>query len=142
MSESPLTQADADRVLERFYRCTDGVIRRVDLAFDPDRDDSRATIICSVKDDAADAEWVNVVFRVRGLRELAMTEGRVSYRVLSDGLTLGWFEGLVFLDFGPYTSEPSGVEDFRRSGCFFAGLSATWEVVPYAEAAGQSAAPA
>jgi hypothetical protein len=56
--------------------------------------------------------------------------------VLSDGLTLGWFEGLVFLDFGPYTSEPDGVDDFRRSGCYFAGLSATWEVVPYAESTG------
>lgn len=136
MNESPLTQADADRVLERFYRCNDGLIRRIDLVFEPNRDDSRATIICSVKDDAADAEWVNVIFRVRGLRELSMVEGRTSYRVLSDGLTVGWFDGLVFLDFGPYTSEPSGVEDFRRSGCYFAGLTATWEVVPYAESTG------
>lgn len=136
MSESPFTQADASRVLERFYRCNDGLIRRVDLVFEPNRDESRATIVCSVKDDEAGAEWVNVIFRVRGLHEHTMTEGRVSYRVLSDGLTLGWFEGLVFLDFGPYTTEPDGVDDVRRSGCYFAGLSATWEVVPYAESVG------
>jgi len=136
MNESPLTQADAESVLERFYRCNDGLIRRVDLVFEPNRDDSRATIVCSVKDDAADAAWVNVIFRVRGLRELTMSEGNVTYRVLSDGLTLGWFEGLVFLDFGPYTSEPSGVDDYRRSGCYFAGHSATWEAVPYTESAG------
>lgn len=133
MNESPLIQADAERVLERFYRCNDGLIRRIDLAFEPDRDDSRATIVCSVKDDAADAAWVNVIFQVRGLREVAMVEGQTSFRVLSDGLTVGWFDGLIFLDFGPYTSEPRGVDDFRRSRCYFAGLTATWEVAPYAE---------
>ncbi len=136
MSENPLTQADSESVLERFYRFSDGLIRRIDLVFEPNRDDSRATIACSVRDDAAGSEWVNVIFRVRGLREFTMTEGRVSYRVLSDGLALGWFEGLVFLDFGPYTSAPSGVDDYRRSGCYFAGHSATWEIVPYNESAG------
>jgi hypothetical protein len=136
MNVSLFTPGDADSVLERFYRCNDGLIRRVDLVFEPNRDDSRATIVCSVKDDAADAQWVNVIFRVRRLREFTMSEGNVTYRVLSDGLTLGWFEGLIFLDFGPYTSEPSGVDDYRRSGCYFAGHSATWEVVPYTESAG------
>ena len=136
MNENPLTQAEADGVLERFYRCNDGVIRRIDQVFEPDRDDSRATIICSVRDDSADAAWVNVIFRIRGLRELSMVEGRTSHRVLSDGLIVGWFDGLVFLDFGLYTTEPRGVDDFRRAGCYFAGLSATWEVAPYAESTG------
>lgn len=130
MTQHALTQADAESVLARFYRCYDGVIRRVELVFQPNRDDSVATIECSVKDGAADSAWVTVRFCVRGLREFTLSEGTTTYRVLSDGLTLGWFAGLLFLDFGPYTSDPAGVADFRRSGCYFAGHTATWEVLP------------
>jgi hypothetical protein len=133
MSEQPFTKANVDQVLDRFYRCSDGVIRRVELDFKSDRESSTATIVCSVRDSDAAAQWVNLICRVRGLSEFSFSEGRTSYRVLSDGLVIGWFEDLIFLDFGPYTVEPDSVEDFRRSGCYFAGKSATWEVVPYSE---------
>ena len=131
MSAHLFAEADVNSVLDRFYRCNDGVIRRIELVFCPAREKSEATIECSVRDDLDGASWVNLICRVRGVSEFAMSEGNVSHRVLSDGLAIGWFDGLVFLDFSPYTTDPDGIDDFRRSGCYFAGESATWEVVPY-----------
>lgn len=133
MNAIALSPHSVDDVLNRFYRCSDGVIRHVDIVFRSAPAGSEATITISVRDGSAEAQWVNLIWRVEGLEELAFLEGRTSYRVLSDGVVVGWFEGLTFLDFGPYTSAPEGVEDFRRSGFYFAGKAVSWEVVPYAE---------
>lgn len=136
MNQITPTRADIDKELDRFYRFNDGIIRRVDMVFRPNRQDSEAAIECSVRDGEASAQWVNVICRVRALSEFSLSEGRTSYRVLSDGLVVGWFDDLIFLDFGPYTSEPEGIDDFRRSGFYFAGKSVTWEIVPYDERSG------
>lgn len=128
-----LTPDSVDAVLSRFNRFNDGLIRSIDVKFKTNRDDSVAIVTVSTKDTSADDDWFNVILRIQGLREVNFSEGRTSYIVLSDGLVVGWFEGLIFLDFGPYSTAPKGVEDFRKSGCYFAGKSATWQVEPYAE---------
>ncbi len=133
MNTSILTPESTDAMLDRFNRFNDGLLRSIELSFRTNRDDSEAVVTVSTRDTSADDDWVNVTLRVRGLREVNFSEGRTSYIVLSDGLVVGWFEGLVFLDFGAYSTSPRGVEDFRKSGCYFAGKSATWEVEPYAE---------
>jgi hypothetical protein len=88
-------------VLERFNYFNDGLIRSIEVSFRTNRDDSEAIVTVATRDTSADDDWVNVTFRIQGLREVNFSEGRTSYIVLSDGLIVGRFEGLVFLDFDP-----------------------------------------
>jgi hypothetical protein len=133
MSISPLTFENADSVLDRFNRFNDGIIRSIELTFKTNRDNSEAVVTVSTRDTSADGDWVNVIFRIHGLCEVTFVEGRTSFIVLSDGLHVSSYGGLVFLDFGAYSTSPRGIEDLRKSGCYLGGQSATWEVIQYSE---------
>ena len=42
---------------------------------------------------------------------------------LADGLTIGRFNDLYYVDLQPWTDKPSGVHDYRASSCYAAGMS-------------------
>lgn len=68
------------------------------------------------------------------VEEFAVRESaKESSRVLSSGLQIEVFNGLLFFDFAPYSVSPRGVEDYRRSGFYIAGRSFSWTVEEYSE---------
>lgn len=112
--------------LERFSHCYDGVVRDVSIDFAA----KRAVVNLLVRDREAKEEdgWVHLTLEVEGLTELSLSEGKSTCIVLSGGLQVGFFNGIIYLDFCPYTEVPVGVEDFRRSDFLIAGARCAWSV--------------
>jgi hypothetical protein len=125
--------ANVKTFLERFHHFEDGIIRNVSIRFRSPKTLNEATIVCSVRDGDDESNWCNVSLTVSSFSDCAVAEGSTTHVILSQGLQIGWFSGKIFLDFSPYTSEPDGEEDFRRSQFYFAGARAVYEVVPYEE---------
>ncbi len=128
---SMLIEDQVSSFLDRFHHCYDGLVRAISILFASGNSLSTAKIVISVRDATDPASWVNVHLELDGLKEFALREGQASYQVLSDGLKIGFFGDLIFLDFAPYTDDPDGVEDFRRSEFYFASRSCKWQVHPY-----------
>jgi hypothetical protein len=124
-----------DRFLSRFYGCHDSVLRAVKILW---ATDNRADVILtlSVRDiQGKDGEeWVNVRLKIAAVEEICLKESsKVGYTVLSNGIQIGVFEDLILFDLDPYTLEPEGIQDYRRSRFYFAGRDFAWKVEPYKE---------
>ena len=77
---------------------------------------------------------MNVHMAITEVEEFALREGpKESCRVLSGGLQIEVFNGLLFFDFAPYSVSPQGLDDYRRSGFYLAGRSFSWKVEKYSE---------
>jgi hypothetical protein len=64
---------------------------------------------------------VNVAFDVTGLTEVVRTGEDQTGLLMSNGLQVGFYDDLVYLDFCPHTREPAGKEDFLKSDLMVAG---------------------
>jgi hypothetical protein len=119
--------------LERFYHCYDGLVREVRINFAT----RSATVLLSVQDRETedDEGWINLALEVEGFKELSLSEGKATCVVLSGGLQVGFFDGVIYLDICPYTEAPTGLEDFRRSLFLVAGERCTWTLSPYTDVA-------
>jgi hypothetical protein len=125
-----------DRFLSRFYACQDGVLRAIRMVFSSAANRTDVIVTLSVRDARGPSgqDWVNVRVKIRDVAEVGLRESsQVAYQVLSQGVHIGLFEQLSFFDFDPYTLEPGGVEDDRRSRFYFAGRDFAWRVEPYRE---------
>ena len=52
---------------------------------------------------------------------------------LADGLTIGRFNDLYYVDLQPWTDQPSGVHDYRASSCYAAGFTLRWDLLDESE---------
>ncbi len=121
--------------LNRFYHCYDSIIRCITLTTSDASNTSKAHVILSTRDEeGADDGWVNLNIKIENLIEYTGSNPE-SYtnEVLSDGIKIGFYDGLIYLDFEPYTDEPEGIEDFKRSNCLFIGKEIFWETILYSE---------
>ena len=114
--------------LERFYQCADGVVREVQVDFVTKS--ATVTLSCQDREREIRQPWINLVFDVQEVVELRLIEGESTCVVLSQGLHVGFFDGLIYLDFCPYTAAPAGVEDFKRSHFLVVGERCTWALEP------------
>jgi hypothetical protein len=120
-----------DALLERFSRFYDAVLVEVHLVLPRAARERRATARLIAED--VEGTWHSVSFVVEQLTEFAFAEGRSSNLVLSDGLGVHLVDGRTFLDLAPYTEEPAGLDDLRRSPQYIAGGSCEVEVEPFRE---------
>lgn len=79
----------------------------------------------------ADTGWCNVVIAIDDVSEIRFREGLSTRRVLSDGLTIAWFNGKVWFDLSPHASDPAAADDFRRSDFYVVGESFAWRAEQY-----------
>lgn len=123
--------------LEQFNHCFDGVLRRFKVRFLPSEPLGRVYLTLSVQRPLSrriKAGWVNVRLAIKEVEEFVFKESsKETGRVLSSGLRIYPFNGLLFFDFAPYSLNPSGIEDFRRSGFYIAGRSFSWKVEEFCE---------
>jgi len=135
MNRSQVGHAGA--FLAQFHNCYDGLMRGVRFRYTAAEVHSRAVVVLSVRQSTTlevNDGWVNVRLAIEHVEEYALKESaKVSCRVLSGGLQINAFRDLLFFDFDPYSDEPTGVEDFRRSGFYIAGRSFSWRVGEYSE---------
>jgi hypothetical protein len=118
--------------LDRFNSFNDAVVRRVGYCYDASGH-RQATLTISTQDQQSDAGWSNVVIVIDNVSEIAFREGKSTRQILSDGLAVCWFDGDVWCDLSPYSSEPDTVDDFRRSDFYVVGEALAWRVEQYSE---------
>jgi hypothetical protein len=118
--------------LDRFCSFHDAVVRRLEHHYEASG--RRQTILTvSAQDQESGQGWSNVVLVIDGVSEIGFREGQSTRQVLSDGLILTWFNGHVWCDLSPYTSEPSSIDDVRRSDFYVVGEVLRWRSEPYSE---------
>jgi hypothetical protein len=129
-----LDRGQAEGLLSRFDACNDAVLRKIQLHVGSPGGRNRAVVELAARDsESSEArKWVRLELTVFDVKEFRLHEDpQESYYVLSLGLKVGCFGGLYFLDFGPYTDEPEGIEDYRRSRFYIAGSDFKWRVLAY-----------
>ena len=121
--------------LNRFYQCYDSIIRCITLITTGVSNNSKAQVILSVRDEEAHGDgWVNLNIKIENFIELiGANPDNYTNEVLSDGIKVGFYDGLIYLDFEPYTDEPEGLEDFKKSKCLLIGKEILWETTLYSE---------
>jgi len=122
-----LDQSSAHEFLNRFNSFNDAVVRGVEYRYDASGF-RRMTLTVSTQDMEADTGWCNVIVVINKVSEIAFREGLSTRQILSDGLTLSWFNGKVWCDLSPHASEPVTADDFRRSDFYVVGESFAWRV--------------
>jgi hypothetical protein len=127
-----LDQLAVREFLDRFNSFNDAVVRRVEFRYGASGR-RQATLTISTQDQRSDVTRSNVVIVIDNVSESGFREGKSTRQVLSDGLTVAWFNGEVWCDLSPYAQEPTSVEDFRRSDFYVAGEALTWRTAPYRE---------
>lgn len=108
------------------FNCFDGLVKRFEIAFSQEKGRVGELEIL-VRD--TDESWIQLLLRVQGLTEAHFVEGKSTIAVMTDGLDIEWVNGTLFIVFSPYTDEPEGVEDLRRSDGYLAGDRCDWEIV-------------
>ncbi|HEY1381326.1 MAG TPA: hypothetical protein VGF55_31285 [Gemmataceae bacterium] len=124
----PRLDPDAtDDFLRRFHRGRDGRLLAVDLRTARGR---VATVSFTVRlrdADHDDAE-TDVRLELGEVNELRLqVRPTEAPEALEDGIAIGTFGGLTFVDLMPWTDRPSGVHDYRASNCYAAGATVRWE---------------
>src|SRR4051812_25671983 len=99
-----LDQPSLREFLDRFNSFNDAVIRRVEYHYGASGR-RQATLTISTQDRQSDAGWSNVVVVIGNVSEIAFREGKSTRQVLWDGLAVAWFNGDVWCDLSPYSSE-------------------------------------
>jgi len=121
--------------LSRFYHCYDSIIRCITMITINESSTSKAQVILSARDEEGDDDgWINLNIKIENLNDfIGRNPDNYTNEVLSDGIKIGFYDGLIYLDFEPYTDEPEGIEDFKRSNCLFIGKEIYWETMIYSE---------
>lgn len=116
-----LDEPGAANLRERFAGFFDAVLIRVELELPQAPAERRADVTVIAAD--IDGTWKSVRFTVDALREFKLSEGRISNRVLSDGLGIHFISDGVLLDLAPYTTEAVAEDLLRRSHQYVVGRS-------------------
>lgn len=119
------------RLARQFHNFDDGLLMALALDFGDKNQKSYAKIELIARDNSLEEErWGRLRIKVIDLSEFRIEKTwRTDVRVLSFGVSIGCFDGLVFVDFS--SPEPESVEDYRRSKCYVGGKSASAEVLFY-----------
>ena len=117
--------------LTRFYHCYDGFIRYVEVDFRAKK--VKVSLSTQDKETRENEGWTNLIMEVKDVSEIILIEDRASCAVLSSGIQIGFFNDEVYLDFCPYTGEPDGIDDFKKSRFMVAGRKCFWSVIPFGD---------
>jgi hypothetical protein len=96
--------------LSRFYDLSDAVIRKIEHDY-LSTGVQTTTVTIEAQDQLAAEGWSHLAIRVSGVRELVFKEGRTTCQILSSGVQIDWYDGLVFCDFSPYSTAPISIDD-------------------------------
>ncbi len=121
-----LSPLNVNEFLKRFYHCYDGLIREIKIDFTT----KKAVILVSAQERAGseNLHWVNLKLDVKNVDNFTLVEDKSTCIVLSNGIKVGFFENKAYVDLCPYTDEPTGVDDFRKSNFLIVGGQCFWSV--------------
>jgi hypothetical protein len=132
-----ISPTNVSEFLTRFQNFDDALIRSIHFSFVRQQDERPSSIkrgvvvLLSVQDQTSsrDEGWVNVRLDIEAVSEFHFAEGeRTTHVVLSQGLSVRFFDGKVYL--AP-DAETETLEEFRASELLIAGERCTWTVSDY-----------
>ena len=95
--------------LARFQSLNDAVIRDIEYRF-PRSGDKMLTVTLSTQDSFGNGGWSNIRMIFRAVSELNLRDGNFAMSVLSDGLSVRWFDHLIWCDYSPGAPEPESAD--------------------------------
>jgi hypothetical protein len=111
--------------LRRFHQGCDGRLLGIEITTGRG---SLQTVAFLLRLREADDADVDIRLELAGVNEMRFqvrpTEDPTP---LTDGIAIGSFGGLTFVDLMPWTDKPSGVHDYRLSNCYAAGAILRWD---------------
>lgn len=115
----------------QFHNFDDGLLMAIALDFGDRSQKPRVSVELIARDNSLEeVKWARLRNKVIDLTEFRMEKmRRADIRVLSCGVSTGFFDGLVFIDFS--SPDPESIEDYRRSECYVAGKGVEAEVISY-----------
>ena len=136
-----LIPENVEAFLTRFDSLNDGVVRQLEAVFSYIAQPyTTVTVVVSVQDRDIEPNkglnkgWVNLCLTAKHVKELQVYDTcEVTYTVLSGGVHIGFFDRLVFLDFGARADAPRNAQEIRESKFYVAGECVQWEITPYTE---------
>lgn len=119
------------RLARQFHNFDDGILMAIVLDFGDKNKKSYASFELIARDiSLKEIRLARIKIKVIDLTEFRIEKmRRADIRVFSCGVSIGYFDGLVFVDFS--SPDPESLEDYRRSECYVGGKSASAEVVSY-----------
>jgi hypothetical protein len=117
-----------DEFLRRFHRGRDGRLLGVEVSM-ANGSVKAVTFTVRLRDTDADDADTDVRLELVEINEMRLqVRPTEDPQTLTDGIAVGMFGGLTFVDLVPWTDHPSGVHDFRLSNCYAAGAIVRWEI--------------
>ena len=118
-----------DDFLRRFHRGREGRLLAVEVGTGRGQVRSIRFALRLRDGDAGDAD-ADVSLELTEVNELRLqVRPTEDPETLVDGIAIGTFGGLTFVDLMPWTDRPTGVHDFRLSNCYAAGAVAAWDII-------------
>jgi hypothetical protein len=124
-----LTQKELDKVLERFNRCFDAVVESVTISYEAGKKYPNVNLSIQTQDEESEDGWSSLKLNLLHVQHFKYGEGKVSYRILSDGLILKAFKsGLWGVGFDENQDDEESDENFVEVAVGFVAEEITWEV--------------
>lgn len=128
-----LSQISTNEFIERFYSFNDSVIRKIEITYA--KDGERSVVAWIETRDAKESKnegWVCVRLTIYQAQDFCFSDAaNTSHTVISHGINICWFEGIVGLDFGHFIDPPDDLDELKSSKCFVTGSSVNWTVEQY-----------
>ena len=128
-----LDNRNVPEFLKRFYGFTDSLVRKIEIAYIDGR--NRTISIWIATRDAKEGKnegWVQVKFVVFGAKDYCFADtANKCAGLISHGVSILWFNGIVGLDFGYFVDPPADLAEMKSSKFFATGTSVSWSVEPY-----------
>lgn len=130
-----LVPSNLDRFIARFDHLYDGVVRDVRVRFTPEYTYAHVALTLSVRDreTSEDNGWVNLTLEIGEVTQFILIEGNGTCSVLSNGLSVGFFDERIYLDFCPHAEASDSLADFLKSRFLVAGKNCVWTISPYTD---------
>ncbi len=123
-----LSPEQLDDFLARFHRGRDGTLRSVEVAL-ARGGVAAVTFTLTVRDADRDDAETDVRLELAEVAELRLqVRPTEDPQALADGVNIGYFHNLFFVDLLPWTDRPAGVHDYRVSSCYAAGVTLRWDL--------------
>lgn len=122
-----------DSFRHRFHSFNDGVLRSLLITYSPNG--QRGVEFLIAVQDAEETTtdgWVCVRLRVLNVEEFRFTDhANTNAAVLSNGIHICPFDGLIGLEFGDFADPPQSLMELQSSAFFAVGSSVEWSVEAY-----------
>ena len=90
----------------------------------------RAKVVAEVIDNEQYGKWVHLVFEFDGVKQMLIIEGNDALTVIGFPFRIGFFDGLIYIDFAPQYEVRHSAADFRQSKLMVAAKTCSWSLDP------------